>query len=95
MPRMVRVAFIALLLGLVACEQRVTTCEEAVHHMAGIMKRSKDESRRRFWSDEKVVAGQIRFCKNETPNLELRQCVIDESTEAGLERCIETLGGPR
>jgi hypothetical protein len=87
-----RSAVIALVL--VGCSSdRTPSCEEAARHTAEIMKQSNDASKRAFWSDERVVEGQIRFCKQETPNPTLLRCARAAETEQDVVRCRDQFVG--
>ena len=91
---MKRAAFGLLLLA--GCpDEKTPTCEEAVRHVAGIMKNSKTESKRTFWTTERVVAGQVAFCESEKTDPRLLRCVMKMTDEEGYEHCIKTFGGPR
>ena len=87
---MIRAAVTAFVLfGLAACEERVVTCEEAVRHVAGIMKDSESAQKREFWTNKRALDGQIAFCKREKTDPELLRCAIDASNERQYEACVE------
>ncbi|HUQ04014.1 MAG TPA: hypothetical protein VM261_16060 [Kofleriaceae bacterium] len=88
-PAAIAAAAAALLLALAGCEERVVTCEQAVSHVAGIMKHSKSEQKRRFWTDKRAVDGQLHFCKRERPNPELMRCAVEANDEDDYEECLD------